>query len=322
MNAKRKAIIASNEISEIRTYTLGGFPQKVLIDGKKKSNPMVIFLHGGPGSPIPFSEGCRGMFPEITDKFTMVYWDQLGCGINNHPIDDSFSADDFVDMTVDLIKQIKADFPDTSLNIFAVSWGTILSAKAVERVPELIDGVVTYGHILKNLSFNNEVYTALENSKMPQKLKARLAEIKSSPEHTVDQIKTVSGWIMKYTDGTMNRNGAKAPLGKILMGIMTSPDYSMKDFKAMVINGCSKNTSLFQGLITVDLSETLENITVPYFIIQGETDLVTPTKMISEFVKTAGNKNLSCDIVKNSAHTPSADAMDYIINTGFEFLKK
>ena len=73
MNKKRQAIIASNEISELKTYTLNGYPQKVLIEGKKRTNPMVLFLHGGPGTPIPFCEGCRGMFPEITENFTMVY---------------------------------------------------------------------------------------------------------------------------------------------------------------------------------------------------------------------------------------------------------
>ena len=90
MNKKRKAIIAANEISEIRNYNLGGYSQKVLIEGKKKTNPIIIILHGGPGSPIPFCVGCRGLFPELTDKAIIVYWDQLGCGINNHPIGDSF----------------------------------------------------------------------------------------------------------------------------------------------------------------------------------------------------------------------------------------
>lgn len=36
MNRKRKNIIGLNEISELRTYTLNGFEQKVLIEGRKK----------------------------------------------------------------------------------------------------------------------------------------------------------------------------------------------------------------------------------------------------------------------------------------------
>lgn len=47
----------------------------MLVDGRMENLPIVITLHGGPGTPIPFSVGCRGLFPEFTDRFIMVYWD-------------------------------------------------------------------------------------------------------------------------------------------------------------------------------------------------------------------------------------------------------
>ncbi|MGL5354693.1 MAG: hypothetical protein ACRDA5_15475, partial [Clostridium sp.] len=77
MNKFRKKVIENNEIGVIENFTLGGYEQKVLIEGKSKDLPIVLTLHGGPGSPIPFSVGCRGLFPNFTDKFIMVYWDQL-----------------------------------------------------------------------------------------------------------------------------------------------------------------------------------------------------------------------------------------------------
>ena len=87
---KKKIIKSNNQISELCSFSLGGYQQKVLIEGKNRDNPIVITLHGGPGIPIPFSVGCRGLFPVFTDEFTMVYWDQLGCGINNHVIDNQY----------------------------------------------------------------------------------------------------------------------------------------------------------------------------------------------------------------------------------------
>lgn len=108
---KRRDIIKGNEISELYTFTLGGHPQKVLIEGKHRKLPIIITLHGGPGTPIPFSVGCRGLFPMFTDKFIMVYWDQLGSGINNYPIGSEFTIQNFVTMTADLIKEVKQLFP-------------------------------------------------------------------------------------------------------------------------------------------------------------------------------------------------------------------
>ena len=71
--SKRKNYIKECEISEIKIYNLNGYEQKVLLEGKNKNTPIIIYLHGGPGSPIPFCAGSRGLFPEITKDFIMVY---------------------------------------------------------------------------------------------------------------------------------------------------------------------------------------------------------------------------------------------------------
>lgn len=322
MNKKRQALIASNEISELKTYTLNGYPQKVLIEGKKRTNPMVLFLHGGPGTPMPFCEGCRGMFPEITENFTMVYWDQLGCGINNYPIDDSFSIDSFVQMTVDLVKQLKNDYKECNINILAVSWGSVLAAKTALAIPRLVHSVVTYGQVLKQLFFNDEVFEALQLSPMPSRDKEKLSVIMQSNALSDKEFRLMAGWIRKYTEGYQAKGGGKAPIGNIIKGLLTSPDYSFGDFKALMINGYQKNKSLFPQLISLDLSEVLKEITVPYLILQGDTDIVTSTKMISCFVEEAQKENLHYLQVQNSGHLPSAAGMNTIINTGFAFFRK
>lgn len=47
-----------NEISELRSFVLVGYEQKVLIEGKSRDLLLVLTLHGGPGTPIPFCVGC------------------------------------------------------------------------------------------------------------------------------------------------------------------------------------------------------------------------------------------------------------------------
>lgn len=319
MNKERKAIIAANEISELRTYSLGGYSQKVLIEGKKKTNPIVIFLHGGPGSLIPFSEGCRGMFPELTEQVTMVYWDQLGCGINNHIIDDTFSIDNFVHMTIDLLKHLKQDFPDNTINILGHSWGSILAAKIAATEPKLIHKVIIYGQVLKQFIFNDEVFEVLRNSAMPDKLKKRLFTMESFVSYSLKDLKTITRWINKHSEGYQSKNSAKVPFGKILRGLITSPDYSLKDLIAIMINGYRKNTSLIVEMLGIDLTETLKGIQVPYLILQGDSDIVTSTNMLTDFIGTVNNDNLDLQLVKNSGHMPNASSLDAIINKVSEF---
>lgn len=174
---KRKDVISNNEISELCTFPLGGYEQKVLIEGKRKNYPIIITLHGGPGTPIPFSVGCRGLFPEFTDKFIMVYWDQLGCGINNYVIDDTFSIDLFVQMTEELVEHIKKKFPNNKVMILSTSWGSILSTKLLERNSHAVDAVIACGQIVKDVFICEEVKNTLCQSGIPKKKLERINNI-------------------------------------------------------------------------------------------------------------------------------------------------
>lgn len=310
---KRKQIIAENEISEIREFVLGGFPQKVAIDGRKRDNPVVIFLHGGPGSPIPFSVGCRGMFPEMTEAVTMIYWDQLGCGINNYPVNDDFRIQNFVEMTKDLIIQVKKLFPENELLLFGVSWGSILALKVVTEYAVPVDCVVTYGQVLCDLTFNKEVYKALEASAMPAGKKKELQEIQKHSSHTLEEGKKIMKWIRQYTEGYQCKSGGKLPIGSMVWGLLTSPDYRLRDFKAVMVNGYMKNSSLLKELFRIDLQSSLKQVKVSYKILQGSTDLVTPTKTVVDFVKELGNPYVTCQVIENCGHMPADKGMNEIM---------
>lgn len=311
MNRKRKNIIANNEISELYTFSLGGYPQKVLIEGKQKDLPVVIFLHGGPGSPFPFSVGCRGLFPEFTDRFIMVYWDQLGCGANNHVIDEQFTINSFVIMTEELIHEVKSLFPENKIFIFATSWGSILSAKVLERTKKLVGGVVACGQIVKEIFFNQEVIGELEKAKLPVE---KLNRIKQADVEkiTSKEMQLVSASIRNYTSGYQNKAGETASMGGIIRGLLTSPDYSFKDFKALMINGYQNNISLWKEILKVNLSDTLRKVQIPYMMIQGETDIVASTKEVQQVVATAGNACLQCRVIEKAGHYPNKAVMDAI----------
>lgn len=310
MKQQRKAVIARNEVSEVKTYQLGGYQQKVLIEGLKRTNPMILALHGGPGMPIPFGVGCRGMFPELTDQFILVSWDQLGCGVNNCSLPEELTIDHFVEMVGELIQQLKRDYPQNMFILFGTSWGSILAAKAATAYPNLIDQVITYGQVSKQLFFNQEVYASLEQSQMPAKKLRTLHEIqKKSVPQKADTLK-LSQWVKKYTSGYAGLNEDKSEMKEIVSDLFGSPDYRLRDFLALFVNGYSKNERLWQELLQIDLTTTLSEVTIPYTIVQGDCDIVTSTKMISEIIATSKNPQLSLKVIQGSGHIPNAQGMD------------
>lgn len=314
MDARRKQLIEQNEISEMKTYLLGKIPQKVLIEGKSRELPVVITLHGGPGTPIPFSTGCRGLFPEFTDHFIMVYWDQLGCGINDYKLKDEFSVDDFVMMTEDLISEIKKLFPNNRLIVFGMSWGSVLALKTLHKTKTDIDAVVVWGQVLRKLFLNDEVYNALEHAGCSAKKMKRIRSV--SADHFRDKdMNFLAGCVRKYTDGYNNKKGESAPAGPIIRGLLTSPDYSFGNFKSIIINGTATSTRLWPELLKMDLTRELTQVKVPYYILQGDTDIITSTEDVKKTIESSGNPYLHCQIVADSGHIPGKAGMEEALKT-------
>jgi pimeloyl-ACP methyl ester carboxylesterase len=77
-NARDYAILGPTSVDEGRYVTLGGIEQWITIRGEDRSNPAVLFLHGGPGDATnPWS---HAVFRSWLKHFTVVQWDQRGAG--------------------------------------------------------------------------------------------------------------------------------------------------------------------------------------------------------------------------------------------------
>lgn len=314
MNPQRKHIIEQNEISEIKTFLLGNIPQKVLIEGKYRDLPVVITLHGGPGTPIPFCVGCRGLFPEFTDRFIMVYWDQLGCGINDFKLKDKVCVGDFVTMTQDLITEIRKLFPNNKLMLLGMSWGSVLTLKTLHKMKTGIDAAVVWGQVLKKLFLNDEVYNALEHAGLSAKQMQRIRSV--SAEHYCEKdMNYIGGCIRKYTDGYFNKMGKSAPVGPVIWGLLTSPDYSLKNFMSVIINGTATGTRLWPELLKMDLTKELTEVNIPYYVLQGDTDIVTSTAEVRKVIESSCNPNLHCKVIADSGHIPGKAGMEEALKT-------
>ena len=79
-----------------------------------------------------------------------------------------------------------------------------------------------------------------------------------------------------------------------------------------MVNGYLKNSSLMLELSKVDLSKYLKGVSVPYHILQGETDIVSGTKSISSFVEKTDNPYLTCTVIPNTAHNPGVNGMNAV----------
>lgn len=109
-------------IDSLEAIEVNGSRQWVLIRGSDPANPVLLYLHGGPGhSMIPFAHAATGL---LTDRFTVVYWDQRGTGLSYGAAEpaETVSIGQLVDDTLAVTKYLKERFEEEKLYLLGHSW--------------------------------------------------------------------------------------------------------------------------------------------------------------------------------------------------------
>ncbi|MFX0079380.1 MAG: alpha/beta fold hydrolase, partial [Candidatus Hermodarchaeota archaeon] len=124
--------------------TLGDLKQWIFIRGTDQKNPVLLFLHGGPGAPLLGMSSSRKYDAELIKHFTVVHWDQRGAGksFNRDIPVDSMTLDRFVEDCNELIDYLRNRFHTQKVFIVGHSGGTIIGIKTAHKYPEKIHAYV------------------------------------------------------------------------------------------------------------------------------------------------------------------------------------
>ena len=116
------------------------------------SNPVIIYLHGGPGSPD--SAMTYKFTNELIDDYTVVCWDQRGCGrtyVKNKDIDEKNETVTFDQALSDLdvlTGYIKDRFGKDKIIIMGHSYGSILGSTYTYEHPENVAAYIGIGQFV------------------------------------------------------------------------------------------------------------------------------------------------------------------------------
>ncbi|MHC0039722.1 alpha/beta fold hydrolase [Pseudoneobacillus sp. C159] len=314
-----QAIVDKGGISEVRKVKLGGVNQYILIEGSKKTNPIVLMLHGGPGSPFPFGVSSRGSFPELTEDFTVVYWDQRGAGKSydkNIP-KDTINLEQLVSDANELVDYLRNEFGQDRINLAGQSWGTAIGLNLVHRYPEKFNRYVANAQIVSIPETQKVGYQWLKTkAEKNVKLKKELDKL-GQPPYTEREREEIFGDLLKKNGAYTYKNekGEGVSELSLIKGAWTSPDYSLKDLYVGLVSGFhfSWNDTFFNEFVHYDFSE-ITDVQVPMTIVQGSEDYIVPRKVTEAFVEEQQYPDKHHYIILDeTAHFPDLDEIVKII---------
>ena len=101
------------------------------------SDPMVVFLHGGPGSDYRNALNVKS----LADHYYVVFYDQRGSGLSKRHPKNSYSLQLMLDDLTAVIQHYRSS-PTQKVFLFGHSWGAMLATAYINQYPAKINGAV------------------------------------------------------------------------------------------------------------------------------------------------------------------------------------
>lgn len=157
------AVTNPTGIEELKPVNIGGVEQWLHIRGRNRDNPVLLWLHGGPGSS---AIGCGGdaVLRPWEDFFTVVLWDQRQTGKSYYPANDEtepLTVQRFIDDTSALIQYLRDYLKKDKLFILGASWGTVLGMHMVKNHPDWLHAYIGVGQVVSSLDSERALYQRL-----------------------------------------------------------------------------------------------------------------------------------------------------------------
>ncbi|MGL4335742.1 MAG: alpha/beta fold hydrolase [Turicibacter sp.] len=306
-----KLYVDEGGISEVREIELGGVTQYISIEGNDLNNPICLFLHGGPGLPIPFGTSAKTQYPELTNVCTAVYWDQRGSG-------KSYSSDmNGSDITyqrlefdaVELVDYLRTTFEKEKIYLVGVSWGTLLGMRMIHHYPTKFYEYFGQGQVVDDKTANHLLYAWLTQEFERDGKEVELESLrkigrppykKERSERIFQQLKTESEAYVKKNEGIPG-----VTMWDWVSIVLASPDLNLKEVYHTLVGGTSFNieqTPLWIETKDSNLLREIKKVEVPVHFIQGMYDQITPNELVTSLFNQLEAPNKELILFEESAH--------------------
>jgi pimeloyl-ACP methyl ester carboxylesterase len=301
-------IVTPDGVQETFTAELGGARQVVNVRGADRANPILLFIHGGPGAvEMPIAWSFQRPWE---DFFTVVQWDQRGAGrsyLLNDPnvIAPTMTLDRYRDDAIELIERLRTKYGQRKVFVLGHSWGSAVGLAVAANRPDLLHAYVGMGQII-DFKDNERVGMAwtIEQARKRGDMEAvrEVEKLQPYPDGGTFTIEQADGWRKHAT-----RYGALAAYRQdanfYLRAPRLSPEYTAADRQAWSDGATFTVRTLFPRLADLSFRDT-RKLDVPVIMLLGRHDYATPSVITQEWITRLSAPKKQVIWFEHSAHLP------------------
>ena len=300
-NARMYVITAANGIDEATYVKIGGIEQWITIRGDDRNNPVLLFLHGGPGDATnPWGYAA---FRSWLKYFTVVQWDQRGAGRtfgrNGASSASTITPDRMVQDGIELSEWLKKRLHKDKIVLVGHSWGSVLGFFMVKARPDLFYAFVGTGQVGAEFSRSSAVaYTALLERASSQ---GNLQTVQELKEIGPPPYKGGKGFGVLHKWAMLSER-ADVFLASALGFALTAPGYSVQDINDWFDGQIASGEHLEPYFDELDRQLLGGKLAVPVFVIQGAEDYTTPVSLAKTYLNSLHAPRKGFATIEDAGH--------------------
>ncbi len=303
--------VIDGSIVEKAFVNINGVEQGMIIRGEDINNPVILFLHGGPGMPEYF---LKEIYPAGIEKYyTVCWWEQRGAGLS---FDKSLNADEITNETMisdikEVSNYLRNKFKKDKIYLLAHSGASFYGIQAASEFPELFHAYIGMAQIVNTRESEILAYEYMYGIYDEKNDKSKTGKFEKYNVYGNDD-EFYSYMTSMLRDDSMHQLGigTTRQINSIMKGrflpVMRSNAYTMNEKiniwrgKAFIRN----NTDLLKKITKADVSKMITSLHLPAYFMSGKYDYTVSYEITKEYVNSLQSGQKGFYTFENSAHSP------------------
>jgi pimeloyl-ACP methyl ester carboxylesterase len=270
--AERLRITTPDGVQEAGFVRIGGVDQWVQIRGEHRSNPILLFVHGGPGfAASPFTP----VFRNWEKRFTLVQWDQRDAGRTySRNGGQPLSIDQVTRDGLEVADHIRRRLGQPQVIVLGHSWGSAVALNMIHRRPDLFSAYVGTGQMDDRDDQEAASYAmVLARAKAARNATAvtELEKLGPPPYKGLAGLLVERRWLAVY-DTPAERN-----LFKVMTPVVFyAPDQSLRELYDFNAAPKVAQPAAYGDVARFNARSLGLSFAVSMFVFEGDQDILTP----------------------------------------------
>lgn len=260
-------------IASLEQLDLNGAAQWVLLRGRDRTKPVLLFLHGGPGMPAMYL--AHAWQRPLEEDFVVVHWDRRGAGKSYEAgLAGELSVRQTLDDTYELTRRLRERFGPPRILLVGHSWGTYLGLLAAAEHPDYYGAYVGMGQM------------AGDSAQDRQAQRVFLQEVAAAAGDTA-LLRRLEQVPPEINEDDLFRYGAELYRAQsfwpLLLTGLRALEYDLGDVLNVKRGAQLVGGKMQYDAITGPLSQVVTRLEIPAFFFLGRHDYTTPSPLAEEY---------------------------------------